>query len=170
MRRALRLLPKVLAGLALGAFLLTMLVPRLLGWDLRTVLSGSMEPNITAGAVVAVKPVDPAGINRNDVITFSDEGRLVTHRVTEVVRNDSGLRFVTKGDANEDPDTDAVPAAAVQGRVVFSVPLLGRLLVALRTPIGFGLLVVLPGLAFMSSELIFGRRRNRQSASRPEGT
>jgi signal peptidase len=151
--RRIRLASTILAGAALAAFAVALLVPRLLGWDLRPVLSGSMDPAVPAGAVIAVKPVNPAEVKPGDIITFRAGGRLVTHRVFEVTGDAASRSFVTKGDGNEDPDPTPVPASAVTGRVVFDVPLLGRLLAALRTPAGFLLLVVLPGLAFLSSEV-----------------
>jgi signal peptidase I len=51
--------------------------------------------------------------------------------------------FTTKGDANEDADVDPVSASAVQGKLWFGVPQLGRLSAILHSPKGVGLLVVM---------------------------
>jgi signal peptidase len=54
--------------------------------------------------------------------------------------------FITKGDANEDNDSSPVPFDDVEGKVAFSVPLLGYVVSFLKSPFGWatmGLLAVL---------------------------
>ena len=43
---------------------------RLFGFELYTVMSGSMEPEYHVGSLIYVKAVDPATLNQGDVITF----------------------------------------------------------------------------------------------------
>ena len=57
-------------------------VPRLLGYEMFEIVSGSMEPTIPVGSVVYVKNVEPEKIESGDIIAFyKDEGDIVTHRV-----------------------------------------------------------------------------------------
>ena len=104
-------------------------VPRLIGAVPLTVLSGSMEPTISAGDLVVVRPTDPADLRIGDVVTVqpvSDDPTLVTHRIVGVTHGGDGLAgFVTQGDANEHPDEPVVPEQ-VMGRVVYTVPLIGH--------------------------------------------
>jgi signal peptidase len=122
------------------------LFPVLTGGSALAVLSGSMTPGLPVGGMVFVRPVDPATVEPGDVITFQrvpDAPELVTHRVVSV-DNSSGVPvFTTKGDANEDADIDPVSASAVQGKLWFGVPQLGRLSAILHSPKGVGLLVVM---------------------------
>lgn len=121
------------------------------------VLSDSMSPHIRAGDLVVVRSIDAEDIEVGEVITFrreTDGGPdRVTHRVVAVERTDGGPRYVTKGDASEARDQQRVPPEAVEGKVWFHVPLVGRLIVFAGTDTGLLLLVVLPSVALIASEL-----------------
>jgi len=118
----------MVALLALAAAVVA--VPALLGATPLTVLSGSMEPALSPGDVVVVRPVDPAEVRVDDVVTFqpvSGDPTLVTHRVVGVTWGGERVAgFTTRGDANGAADDPIVPGQ-VQGRVVYSVPLVGHL-------------------------------------------
>jgi signal peptidase len=102
---------------------------RLLGYQVFTVLSGSMEPTYHTGALIYVKAVDTSAIKEGRVITFMlSEDTIVTHRVIEVVpdENEPGvIRYRTKGDANEAPDGSLVHYKNVIGTPVYTIPYLG---------------------------------------------
>ena len=69
----------ILALLLVGA--------RVIGLQVFTVLSGSMEPTYHTGALIYVKKVDPYTITEGQPITFMlDEDTIATHRVVGVVR------------------------------------------------------------------------------------
>ena len=102
------------------------------------VYSGSMVPTLGVGSLAVVRPVPAGTIGVGDVVTFSDPympGKLVTHRVVQVVRRPHGLglAYRTKGDANpsRDPWTIVLPGRV--GKLVFDVPFAGYGLVYLRT-------------------------------------
>lgn len=73
---------------------------RLIGFQVFTVLSGSMEPTYHVGSLIYVKDVDYTELEAGDVITFMlDEDTVATHRIVEVVPDEtdsSVLRFKTK--------------------------------------------------------------------------
>lgn len=171
-RKLTALLQTVLIIVALaGAALL--FVPRLLGWRVDTVLSDSMAPAYPVESVLFVKPVSPSAVEVGDVITFRTGGgdtTPVSHRVVAVDRQDGALAFTTKGDANEDFDPNPVPASAVEGRVVFGVPLLGRFVRAVRSPLGFVLLLLVPGVALLAAQFAGLVRTAHRPTSIPEGS
>src|SRR5699024_5161336 len=72
----------------------------LFGYKVKTVLSGSMEPGIQTGSIIAIKEPEPNyTFEKNDVITFiTEEEKIITHRIDEVRKDDGS--YVTKGDAN----------------------------------------------------------------------
>jgi signal peptidase len=148
--RALRLVVAWALGLVLlagtGCALGVALYPTVTGGQSLAVLSGSMTPGLSVGGMVFTREVDPAEVAVGDVITFqhpSEPTARVTHRVIAIDTSTGSPEFTTKGDANEDPDIDPVPASAVQGRLWFSVPEIGRLTALLHSPKGVGVLVVL---------------------------
>ncbi|SEO41253.1 signal peptidase I [Trujillonella endophytica] len=148
--RALRTVVAWVLGLVLlagtGCALGVALYPVVTGGQSLAVLSGSMTPGLPVGGMVFTRQVDPAEIGVGDVITFghpSDPTVRVTHRVIAVDSSTGTPVFTTQGDANEDPDRAPVPASAVQGRLWFAVPEIGRLVAILHSPKGVGVLVVL---------------------------
>jgi signal peptidase len=127
------------------------------------VLSGSMTPTIQPGDVIFVYDRKPSNIDEGDVITYNLEGErteVTTHRVVDVVRTEDGERvFVTKGDANEDPDPYRVPPEAVigampvQNGIQARIPYLGHALMFAQSKRGIALLVFLPAGLLVVSEV-----------------
>ena len=113
---------------------------RLIGLQVFTVLSGSMEPTYHVGSLIYVKDVDPFELESGDVITFMlDENTVATHRIVEVVpdeEDDSVVRFRTKGDANESVDGSLVHYKNVIGSPVFTIPQLGYVVSYIQNPPG----------------------------------
>lgn len=141
-----RLLGKIANGLASAAVAVVVILAvllvgvRLIGLQVFTVLSGSMEPTYHVGALIYVKKVDPMELEAGDVITFMlDEDTVATHRVVEVVPDEedpSVIRFRTKGDANDNVDGGLVHYMNVLGTPVFTIPMLGYLASYIQNPPG----------------------------------
>ena len=128
------------------------LLPQFSGWMFDAVLSGSMEPAFRVGGVIVSKPVEPGEISAGDIIVYRSGETLITHRVVDVI-DESELSFITKGDANEDPDMSPVPASSVVGKVFFDLPYVGYLAAFVKTRLGFLLAILLPGLGIIGLEL-----------------
>jgi len=128
----------------------------LTGHRLQAVRSGSMTPTYSVGSMLVVTSVDPSDVRVGMPLSFiTDDGRTIeTHRVIQVVQDKNGLSFRTKGDANLSPDPDPVPASAVRGSVKWSVPHVGELMLWLRWPRGFLVLVVAPLAALFAFEVL----------------
>ena len=112
-------------------------VPRLFGYQVYNVLTGSMDPAIPAGSLVYVKAAEPSGIEPGDVIVFYssvDSGAIITHRVVE--NHTVSGEFITKGDANAQEDPLPVEYEMLLGRVELSIPRLGGVLSMLVTTDG----------------------------------
>ena len=94
-------------------------VPTLGGYAPLIVLTDSMYPEIESGDLIFIKSEKAENVKVGDVISFFDpDGNgtsVVTHRVVEIV-NDGGLRFRTKGDANNTEDPSLVPAGNLVGK------------------------------------------------------
>ena len=113
---------------------------RVVGMQVFTVLSGSMEPTYHTGSLIYVKEVDPFQLEANDVITFMlDENTVATHRIVEVVPDEEDptvVRFRTKGDANDAVDGGLVHYKNVIGSPVFTIPNLGYVANYIQNPPG----------------------------------
>jgi len=124
------------------------------------VLSQSMQPELQPGDMVVVDDAAPNQIDEGDVITFAttdsigSEGQdRITHRVVEKRQTDSGVRYLTKGDANDEPDPSPVAHSQVIGEVWFHIPMVGRIFLLLRDSLVQILLAVVPGALLVVSGL-----------------
>ena len=136
--------------LAVIFMLLPATVPRLLGFEVYNVVSGSMTPAIPQGSMVLVRPIEWYSVNPGDVIAFEREGTVVAHRVVAVQQTEGNI--ITKGDANEQEDFNPVPFEELIGRVERHVPVLGEVETQLSTLQGklYLLALVVSGLLFRS--------------------
>lgn len=141
--------------IVVAAVLLALLLVgvRLLGLQVFTVLSGSMEPTYHTGSLIYVKPVDPFSLKEGDVITFMlDEDTIATHRIVGLVPDEedpSVLRFRTKGDANDAEDGGLVHYKNVVGTPVFTIPKLGYLANYIQQPPGMYVAISLGALLLL---------------------
>lgn len=129
-------------------------------FGLYTIISGSMEPNVSVYDVVIAVDEDISKIKVGDVVTFISNweinfGLTVTHRVIAVNKNENGeYQLITKGDNNGSPDGGVVTQRNLIGRVVGRIPSLGRLQFFLATKMGWFLIVFIPALAIIIFDMI----------------
>lgn len=131
---------------------LMLAVPRLLGIQSYTVLTGSMEPSIPVGSLIYAKYTEPQTLAEGDVIVFNDSNASipVTHRVVE---NDTQTgQIITKGDANAQEDFAPISYYDVLGKVLLHIPVLGRFLAPLGTLTGkIGMLAIIAAGLLLSA-------------------
>jgi len=125
--------------------------PQVLGYQLKTVLSGSMEPDIKTGSIIAVKlGGDLTRFKENDVITFmEEENHLITHRVIDVVQSGEHTMYYTKGDNNNAPDINPVLSENIVAEYTgFTVPYIGYFINFSQSQNGAFLLLI-PGILLL---------------------
>lgn len=86
-----------------------------------------MEPDISVGDMVVYSRLEQAALQPGDVIAFRRDGQIIIHRIAELDRQDGRTVYITRGDANNANDEGYVLPDDVLGRVIFTVPGLGRL-------------------------------------------
>lgn len=135
--------------------------PVLLGHQLKTVLSGSMEPKIKTGSIIAVKPGgDMTQLQEGQIITFQQVKNaakiLITHRIVKAVPLATGqTQYLTQGDNNDGPDPEPVLSdnvvAVYSG---FTVPYAGYFLDFARSKSGTALMMLLPGILLLGYSVL----------------
>jgi signal peptidase len=148
-----------LAALVVAVVVLVAVGPRLLPYQTYFVLTGSMEPTISVGALIVLFPATADDLRLGDIITFPRPDRpseLVTHRIYAIETSADGATrtFLTKGDANPTPDRWQVSANGPGWRYAFNVPCLGYAFEAMASPLARLLLVVIPALGLGTMWLI----------------
>ena len=139
---------------------LLLVLPRLFGYEIYNVVSGSMEPALPTGSAVFVQYEEPTKIEIGDIVAYMDGGEPVTHRVIENHMVEHEL--VTKGDANEVADFDPVPYRSLIGIVRYSFPVLGYYLMALTGVAGKAYLICFAGCGLLLNLIAAVLRDNRR--------
>ena len=102
-------------------------LPMPLGFGAAVVLSGSMEPEFSAGDLIFVQKADRYDLK--DIVVFQDGRSLVVHRIVQI----DGEMVTTQGDANNAPDAP-IPLTAIKGKVTCCIPYAGDAVGLLQTP------------------------------------
>ena len=128
--------------------------PQAFGYQLKTVLSGSMEPTFQTGSVIAVKPLsseERKSLKEGDVITFQEsEVKLVTHRIIGVTTSVEHVMYETKGDNNKTADMNPVLSENVKAIYTgFTIPYIGYFVDFAQTKEGSAILLIGPGLLLL---------------------
>jgi len=118
------------------------------------VQSGSMEPTIKRMGIVVVKPAEE--YQKGEIVTVADpaDPRItVTHRIFDIEETEEEKLFVTKGDANDSPDSERARKEQVLGKVILTVPYLGYPVSFAKTTEGLIILIVIPAVIIIYDEL-----------------
>ncbi|WP_223694904.1 signal peptidase I [Leifsonia poae] len=162
----------------LGALVLaTVLVPRVIGAQTYTVLTGSMQPTLRPGTTLVVQPRAFDEIRVGDVVTFqerSGEPTVITHRVVGTAISAEGeSTLITRGDNNSMNDPEPVRAVQVKGVLVYAIPFVG--LVSLSAPnlmgtaAAAGAIFILVGFGYIVAFFRTRRRdAQRSQSSKPK--
>lgn len=127
--------------------------PTILGYQMKTVLSGSMEPTFLTGSIITIKLANThTNYEKGDVITFRDEEKLITHRIIEVKKVNGQTLYKTKGDNNDAPDLGLVLSKNVVGKYTnVTIPFAGYLVNYATSKTGSALLLIIPGILLVLS-------------------
>ena len=143
-------------------------VPRLFGYSLINIVSGSMEPDIKKGDYILIEEVDPAEVRENDIICFystdpSIYGYPNTHRVVEEPYVENGTYYyTTKGDANLLPDKQPAQGDRLIGRYVTNLNAMtsflefisNNMLMVVVLPLGLGMIVMYVGVVITTKKSV----------------
>ncbi len=181
-------LASIVAGLVIGGALLAVVATTLLGFRVLDVASNSMEPAINRGDLILSRPAPIDQVKQGDVIVFQEGQQtpvLVAHRVAAIDKyivnatskstgkttSTTTIFLRTKGDANPQPDGQAVDAATYRGIVWLVIP--GAGMPFLDYPVSqlFLVVAVVTAVLWALYELIgpLRRRRARRRVSPASG-
>lgn len=147
--------------IALGVLLVALSLvtaPRLFGYGTLIVQGGSMGESIPIGSLVFTQSLAAENVQPGDVILVREQnesGGAVPklHRVISLDRHDGQVVVWTKGDANGTPDPLSYVLPDHVLTPAYHLQYLGYLVGFIATPIGWLILVVLPGMVLCISTL-----------------
>jgi signal peptidase len=134
-------------------------IPKVFGYHILFVETGSMRPELPIGGIVVVKPVTIDTLEEGDIIAFYTSlmsggvlvDVIVTHRVYSVNGGEE-ITITTKGDDNPTPDIWTVKGEDLIGEVVLKITFLTFLMGLLSNTSLVLVIVVIIILIFVVSE------------------
>lgn len=85
--------------------------------------SNSMAPYIKKGDAIIIRKLDKnTDVEVGDVIAFKSDKKIVVHRVDDVSKSNGKTVYITKGDANNSVDINAVKKKQIKGIVKIRIP------------------------------------------------
>lgn len=104
-------------------------MPMPFGIGAAVVLSGSMEPTLSAGDLILVKESENYRVG--EVVVFQDGEDLVVHRIIAM----EGTLVQTQGDANNAADSP-FDVSLIKGKLLLCIPAIGNVVQLIKTPVG----------------------------------
>ena len=101
------------------------------------IVSESMQPTFYKDDLAIVKSCNLEELQKGDIITFKQEDRIISHRISEITYKKGEKQFITKGDHNEVEDLEPVNLQNIYGKVVFIIPKIGKFVNYIQTISGF---------------------------------
>lgn len=142
-------------------------VPSVAGILPLIVMTDSMYPEIESGDIIICHTEEPENVKSGDIVAFFDPAgngiSVVTHRVVELVEDQNGLSFRTKGDANNTEDAALVPAENLVGVYRTRVPGVGHVAMFMQTTAGLIVCVILPLVLMVGYDMLRRRQYEKKN-------
>lgn len=111
--------------------------PSIFGIKTFTIISSSMEPTFKIDDIIFVKKIDENQLQIGDIISFIQDKDIITHRIEKIEKNEGGLVFITKGDANSTTDINKVKLSQIEGKYIFKISKVGKIFYILKNKVVF---------------------------------
>jgi signal peptidase I len=133
--------------------------PTILDHQIIIVTSGSMEPVFYTGSIILIDTAEShRGFSEGDIVMFlspDNPQTNVTHRIIEVIEDESGLVYRTKGDNNDYIDPTTITDQHIIGKYAnITIPGLGYFFSFVKTRNGLILLAMTFGIFLIITQAI----------------
>ena len=166
-----RMTKKFLKYIMLIVFIVLFVINLILSFEEKThifgiymfnIVSESMEPTLYKNDVVFVQKCDISELKKGDIITFEQEGRVISHRIINITKEKNVIKFETKGDNNEIPDPDKVPEGQVYGKVLYKIGKIGQAVSYIQNVRGFINVVIFAIIVYILVSLRDNKKNTRK--------
>lgn len=114
-----------LIPLSLIIIIMVLLISGIFKYKLVAIASDSMKPVFARGDAVIYEKIDVEQLNEGDIIAFTKDNIIVTHRIEKIWKKGDLYYFVTKGDNNNSIDAFRPTENNVLGRVICKFKYIG---------------------------------------------
>lgn len=122
--------------------------PDFFGYKAYIIISGSMIPQINVDDVVISREVPISELHVGDIISFKNENVIITHRIINISSENGDTVFKTKGDNNDIEDNFKVSSNDVEGKYIFKIKGIGKIVDLLHNYLVIGIFCVLIVLGY----------------------
>ena len=142
------------------------------GFRVFMIVSESMKGEYDIGDILVSKKVSEDKINVGDNVTYLGEekelkGLIITHKVVKMLEDDDGVKFITKGLANEVEDP-SIRYDQIYGKVVYKTFVLSFIAKLMNNKLTYYILFTLIAL-IMSIEITSAIFEARREAKEEDG-
>ena len=117
--------------------------PSIFGIKTFTIISNSMNPIFEIDDVIFVKKINANQLQKGDIISFVQGRDIITHRIESIEKRNNEITFITKGDANNTTDINNVNVSQIEGKYIFKISKLGKVLSILKNKVVFFVIIVI---------------------------
>jgi len=143
-------------------------IPDFFGIKPFIVVTGSMEGTIDGGDFIVTKVVEPEALEVGDIISYSIDTSVITHRIIEKTEVDGQPAFITKGDANNTEDQDPVIFDQIESIYLFRIAGLGNVAMFMQTPVGMLVFIGIPLCCFILYDIIRRRLQAKKDSKKDD--
>ncbi len=101
-------------------------------------------------------------LKKGDIITFRQNDRIISHRIFGITKDKEEVKFITKGDNNEVYDKDFVSMQDIYGKVLVSIPKLGKFVRYIQNTRGFINIFIFVIIVFVLVSLNDNKKNDRK--------
>lgn len=138
--------------------------PSILGMKMFCIISGSMSPEIKIDDIIVVKQVGINEIQPNDIICFKIDDETITHRIINAKTDENNeLHYITKGDANNVEDEFKVKYKDLEGKYIFKIPKLGKIIILLQNKFTLITILIILIILYLVENHKTGKKEKRKA-------
>lgn len=136
--------------------------PDFFGYKSFVIVSGSMEPTIKKGDAIFVKEVTKDEIKKDDIISFAQNGAIVTHRIVGITEENGIVKYETKGDNNNTKDKEKVIYEQIEGKYQFKLEQFGIVTEVLKNKLTLIVLIAIIVLIYWYKSHLDKKKQERK--------
>ncbi len=114
------------------------------------------------GDAILVKEVPQNEIKVGDIVSFSQGGTNVTHRIIAMVKEDGIQKYTTKGDNNNIEDKEKIIYEQIEGKYQFKINQFGTVMQVLKSKVTLIVLIIIIILIYLSKRKMENKRKERK--------
>ena len=118
-----------------------------------------MRPTLYENDIIIVKNYEEKDLEVNDIITFKQKNKIISHRILNIENKNNKKIFHTKGDNNELPDDFDIEEKDIYGKMLFKIPKIGGFIEYIQNEKGLIKSIVIIVIIF----ILFNMNENKKN-------